>query len=94
MKWGVAIVQWRDEYQDTLALDEGFEVKLVMTQGQQALYQWSAHGSVVYHDTHGEGAGLDISDEKGHGVPQTTAHSLLHLMVNMAGGGGIPLKRW
>ena len=63
-------VQWRDEYQHTLAPGEGVEVKLLMTQGQQAMYLWNADGSVVYHDTHGEGAGLNISYEKGHGVPQ------------------------
>ena len=63
-------VEWLDEYQYTLAPDEGIEVKLLMSEGQQALYQWSAHGAVVYHDTHGEGAGLNISYEKGNGVPQ------------------------
>lgn len=64
-------MQWLDEYQYTLAPEEGIEVKLVMAKGDQAHYQWTAHGAVVYHDTHGESAGgLSISYEKGYGVPQ------------------------
>lgn len=63
-------MQWRDQYEYPLDPGEGIEVKLLMASGDKAHYRWTANGAVVYHDTHGEGAGKSISYEKGHGVPQ------------------------
>jgi hypothetical protein len=44
-------------------------VKLVMQEGQTARFEWTANGSVVNYDTHGDGSGQKISYEHGRGVP-------------------------
>jgi hypothetical protein len=61
---------WRDEVSYTLAPGEGIEVKLVMEEGQTARFEWTANGSVVNYDTHGDGSGQKISYETGRGVPE------------------------
>lgn len=61
---------WRDEVSYTLAPGEGIEVKLVMDEGQTARFEWTANGSVVNYDTHGDGSGQKISYETGRGVPE------------------------
>jgi hypothetical protein len=48
---------WRDEVSYSLAPGEGIEVKLVMQEGQTARFEWTANGSVVNYDTHGDGSG-------------------------------------
>jgi hypothetical protein len=58
---------WRDEVSYTLAPTEGVEVKLVMEAGAVAEFYWTANGSVVAYDTHGDGDS-SISYEKGRGV--------------------------
>jgi hypothetical protein len=63
-----AAAQWRDEVSHTLAPDEGIEVKLAMTEGQIAQFEWTANGAVVNYDTHGDGSGQKISYELGRGV--------------------------
>ena len=63
-----AAAQWRDEVSYTLAPDEGIEVKLAMTEGQIAQFEWTANGAVVNYDTHGDGSGQKISYEQGRGV--------------------------
>ena len=60
---------WRDEASYTLAPGEGVEVKLVMQEGQTARFEWTANGSVVNFDTHGDGGGQKVSYEQGRGVP-------------------------
>ena len=60
---------WRDEVSYSLAPGEGIEVKLVMQEGQTARFEWTANGSVVNYDTHGDGSGQKISYEQGRGVP-------------------------
>jgi pyruvate/2-oxoglutarate dehydrogenase complex dihydrolipoamide acyltransferase (E2) component len=60
--------QWRDEASYTLAPGEGIEVKLAMTEGQIAQFEWTANGAVVNFDTHGDGGGQKISYEQGRGV--------------------------
>ncbi|MBN8993605.1 MAG: hypothetical protein J0H63_04445 [Rhizobiales bacterium] len=60
--------EWRDEVSFTLAPGEGIEVKLVMEQGAQAHFHWTANGSVVNYDTHGDGGGNSVSYEKGRSV--------------------------
>ncbi|EJZ17368.1 hypothetical protein NE852_12990 [Rhizobium sp. Pop5] len=57
-----------DEFAMTLAPGEGKEVKLIMSAGAEANFQWSANGSLVNFDTHGEGGGRTVSYEKGRGV--------------------------
>lgn len=61
---------WRDEVSYTLAPGEGIEVKLVMNEGQTARFEWTANGSVVNYDTHGDGSGQKVSYETGRGVPE------------------------
>jgi hypothetical protein len=60
---------WRDEVSYSLAPGEGIEVKLVMQEGQTARFEWTANGSVVNYDTHGDGSGQKVSYEQGRGVP-------------------------
>lgn len=60
---------WRDEVSYILAPGEGIEVKLAMQEGQTVRFEWTANGSVVNFDTHGDGSGQKISYEKGRGVP-------------------------
>ena len=60
---------WRDEVSYSLAPGEGIEVKLVMQEGQTARFEWTANGSVVNYDTHGDGSGQKISYEQGRGAP-------------------------
>ena len=61
---------WRDEVSYTLAPGEGIEIKLAMQEGQTARFEWTANGSVVNYDTHGDGSGQKISYEQGRGVPE------------------------
>ena len=61
---------WRDEVSYTLAPGEGIEVKLAMQEGQIARFEWTANGSVVNYDTHGDGGGQKVSYEQGRAVPE------------------------
>jgi hypothetical protein len=61
---------WQDEVSFTLAPGEGAEFKLVMEDGAEAEFFWSANGGVVNFDTHGDGGGNSISYEKGRGVSE------------------------
>ena len=61
--------EWRDEVSYTLAPTEGIEIKLVMTEGAIAAFEWTANGSVLNHDTHGDGGDRRITYEQGRGVP-------------------------
>ena len=61
---------WRDEVSYTLAPGEGIEVKLAMQEGQIARFEWTANGSVVNYDTHGDGGGQRVSYEQGRAVPE------------------------
>lgn len=60
---------WRDEVSYTLAPTEGIEIKLVMQEGAAAEFAWTANGSVLNFDVHGDGGGQRISYEQGRGVP-------------------------
>ena len=62
----------QDEVSITLQPGEGAEVKLVMLKGAKANYAWTANGSRVNFDTHGDGGGDNISYEKGRGVAEDT----------------------
>lgn len=61
---------WRDEVSYTLAPGEGIEVKLAMQEGQTARFEWTANGSVLNYDTHGDGSGQKASYEQGRAVPE------------------------
>lgn len=60
----------QDEMSITLQAGEGAEVKLVMIKGAVTSYTWTANGSKVNFDTHGDGGGENISYEKGRGVAE------------------------
>lgn len=64
-----ATPRWRDEIEIVLQPGEGVEFKLVMQARAEARFEWSANGSVLNYDTHGDGGGNSISYEKGRGVP-------------------------
>jgi hypothetical protein len=64
-----AAANWRDEVSYTLNPGEGIEVKLAMEAGQTARFAWTANGSVVNFDLHGDGGGQKISYEQGRAVP-------------------------
>jgi hypothetical protein len=60
----------QDEISVTLQPGEGAEVKLVMVKGATANFAWTANGSKVNFDTHGDGGGESISYEKGRGAAE------------------------
>lgn len=60
----------QDEMAITLQPGEGAEVKLMMLKGEKANYSWTANGSKVNFDTHGDGGGENISYEKGRGAAE------------------------
>ena len=64
-----ALPQWRDEVSYTLAPTEGIEIKLVMSEGARAQFEWTANGAVLNFDTHGDGGGQSVTYEQGRGVP-------------------------
>ena len=64
-----ALPQWRDEVSYTLAPTEGIEIKLVMSEGARAAFEWTANGAVLNFDTHGDGGGQSVTYEQGRGVP-------------------------
>ena len=59
----------KDEISITLTPGQGAEIKLVMKGGAKARFEWTANGSVLNYDTHGNGGGQRISYEKGRAVP-------------------------
>jgi hypothetical protein len=67
-----ATPEWRDEVSYTLNPGEGIEVKLAMEEGQVARFAWTANGSVVNFDLHGDGGGQSISYEQGRAVPEAS----------------------
>ena len=71
-----AVPEWRDEVSYTLNPGEGIEVKLSMEEGQTARFFWTASGSVVNFDLHGDGSGQNIRYEQGRAVPEAEAVAL------------------
>jgi hypothetical protein len=67
-----AAPEWRDEVSYTLNPGEGIEIKLAMEEGQVARFFWTANGSVVNFDLHGDGGGQSISYEQGRAVPEAS----------------------
>lgn len=60
--------EWRDEVKVVLEPGQGVEFKLIMKEGTTAEFQWTANGSVLNFDTHGDGGGRSVTYEKGRGV--------------------------
>lgn len=58
-----------DEMSVTLSPGEGAEVKLTMTQGAKADFNWTVSGGVVNFDLHGDGGGRSIRYEQGRALP-------------------------
>ena len=79
-----APAQWRDEVSYTLAPTQGIEIKLVMDEGARAEFAWTANGSILNYDTHGDGGGRRISYEKGRGVAEHSGE----LIAAFAGNHG------
>lgn len=65
-----ATSEWKDEASYRLAPGEGVEIKLVMQEGQTARFEWTANGSVVNYQTHGDGGGKNVAYEEGRAVPE------------------------
>ena len=63
-----AAALWKHEVSFTLKPGEGIELKLVMQEGAEAAFEWTANGSLLNYDTHGDGNGNSISYEKGRGI--------------------------
>jgi hypothetical protein len=57
-----------EEFSISLEPGEGGEVKMDMKKGSKATYSWKVEGGTVNHDTHGDGAGGEVSYKKGRGV--------------------------
>lgn len=57
-----------DEITIELTPGEGTEVKLVMNAGDQADFNWTANGSILNYDQHGDAGGRFISYKKGQGM--------------------------
>jgi hypothetical protein len=57
-----------EEFSISLNAGEGGEVKMDMKKGARATYSWKVEGGTVNHDTHGDGAGGEVSYKKGRSV--------------------------
>ena len=64
-----ALPEWRDDVSYTLAPTEAIVITLVMTEGARAAFEWTANGSILNHDTHGDGGDQRITYDQGRGVP-------------------------
>ena len=60
---------WKDRVSVTLEPGQGVEFKLVMDKGAKAWFEWTANGSKLNFDAHGNGNGRSVQYEKGRGVP-------------------------
>lgn len=59
---------WRDTITFTLEPGASTEIKLVMGNGDQALYDWTSTGGKINFDLHAHGEGQSTSYEKGRGA--------------------------
>jgi hypothetical protein len=59
---------WRDTITFTLEPGDYTEVKLVMDNGDQALYDWTSTGGKINFDLHAHGSGQSTTYEKGRGA--------------------------
>ncbi|MFH2060318.1 MAG: hypothetical protein ABIJ59_15650 [Pseudomonadota bacterium] len=61
---------WKDQVSVSLKPGQGVEFKLVMEKGAKAWFEWTANGSQLNFDAHGNGDGRSIQYDKGRGVPK------------------------
>lgn len=59
---------WRDTITFTLEPGDYTEIKLVMNNGDQAIYDWTSTGGKVNFDLHAHGNGQSTTYEKGRGA--------------------------
>ena len=59
---------WRDKTEVSIAPGEAIELKLIMTEGDKAVYEWSAGGALNFNK-HGDGNGQSIEYSKGRATP-------------------------
>ena len=59
---------WKDQVSITLSPGQGVEIKLVMDKGARAWFEWTANGSRLNFDTHGDGSDRNVNYKKGRGV--------------------------
>ena len=59
---------WRDTITFTLEPGDYTEIKLVMDNGDQALYDWTSTGGKINFDLHAHGSGQSITYEKARGA--------------------------
>jgi hypothetical protein len=64
----VAVDGWRDETVVTIAPDEAIELKLIMSEGDRAEFEWDAKGGSLNFNLHADGAGQSIEYGKGRAV--------------------------
>jgi hypothetical protein len=63
----------RDEMSVTLKPGEATEIKMTMSKGAKAAYEWTADGGSLNFDMHADGAGGEtVSYEKGRSVPSAS----------------------
>ena len=65
-----AVSSWKDEISFSLTPGQGIEIKLVMSEGAVAPFEWVVEGGAVNFDLHGDGSGNNISYEKGRAVAE------------------------
>ena len=58
----------RDTISIVLKPGQGTEVKMAMKKGAKAWFEWSANGSKLNCDTHGDGGGQNVAYKKSRGV--------------------------
>lgn len=63
-----ASTEWTDEAVFTLAPGEGYEIKLTMTEGAVAEFEWIAEGGRINYDLHAHAGGKDARYKRGRGA--------------------------
>lgn len=63
-------ISWNDQVSVSIEPGQGVEFKLVMEKGAKVWFEWTANGSQLNFDAHGNGDGRSIQYDKGRGVTQ------------------------
>ena len=59
---------WRDRTEVAIAPDEAIELKLVMSEGDRAEFEWVAEGGALNFNLHADGSGQSVEYDKGRAV--------------------------
>jgi len=62
---------WRDTITFTLEPGDHAEIKLIMNNGDQAVYDWTSTGGKINFDLHAHGDGQSATYEKGRGATKS-----------------------